>query len=175
MFSISNAIAYNHQMVSVTPTTEEEIPTGPSGWIDIKGDGQEDSQLIPAEVEVVGDLLKKLKAYTGGIFVISPFKSIAATCASRYNSKDQRVECGTIHTFQGKEAGIVLLILGTTAEQKQARNWVAATPNMLNVAVTRARHRLYVIGNRTSWSTHRYFDHLAAALPLKEHLTGRLF
>jgi hypothetical protein len=175
MFSISNAIAYNHQMVSVTPTTEEEIPTGPSGWIDITGDGQEDSQLIPAEVEVVGDLLKKLKAYTGGIFVISPFKSIAATCASRHNSKDQRVECGTIHTFQGKEAGIVLLILGTTAEQKQARNWVAATPNMLNVAVTRARHRLYVIGNRTSWSTHRYFDHLAAALPLKEHLTGRLF
>jgi hypothetical protein len=175
MFSISNAIAYNNQMVSVTPTREEDLPTGPSGWIDVTGDGEQDSHLIPAEVEVVGDLLKELKAYTGGIFVISPFKSIAETCAGRYNDKDRRIECGTIHTFQGKEADIVLLILGATADQIRARNWVAATPNMLNVAVTRARHRLYVIGNRASWSTHRYFDHLAAALPLKEHVTGRLF
>jgi AAA domain len=175
MFSIANTIAYDKQMVSVTTEAAKDIPTGPSGWIDVTGDGEDENHCIPAEVQIVGDLLQELKAYTGGIFVISPFKSIADTCASRYNHKERRVECGTIHTFQGKEADLVLLILGTTANNKRARTWVAATPNMLNVAVTRARHRLYVIGNRTAWAAHRYFDHLARALPIKEHHTGRLF
>ena len=175
MFSIANTIAYDLQMVSVITETDEDIPTGPSGWIDVTGDGEAENHCIPAEVQIVGDLLQELKAYAGGIFVISPFKSIADTCANRYNDKERRVECGTIHTFQGKEADLVLLILGTTANNKRARNWVAATPNMLNVAVTRARHRLYVIGNRTAWAAHRYFDHLARTLPVKEHVTGRLF
>ncbi len=177
MFSISNAIAYNGQMVSVSlasvPT--EELPTGPSGWIDVVGEGSAGDHLIPAEVEIVGDLLKELTTISGGIFVISPFKSIAAICADRYDDKERGVACGTIHTFQGKEADIVLLILGTTAVDKRARDWVAASPNMLNVAVTRARHRLYVIGNRAAWSAHRYFDQLARMLPVKEHVTGRLF
>jgi AAA domain len=178
MFSISNAIAYNGQMVRVgaEPPADAPTTTDPaSGWIDVIGDGEAGTHLIPAEVEIVGDLLKELKTYSGSIFVISPFKSIAETCANRYNDKERGVECGTIHTFQGKEADIVLLILGTTAADKRARDWVAATPNMLNVAVTRARHRLYVIGNRTAWSKHRYFDQLARMLPIKEHLTGRLF
>jgi AAA domain len=172
MFSISNTIAYNGQMVRVGPKVPEE-PS--SGWIDVRGDGEAGNHLIPAEVEVVGDLLKELKADNGAVFVISPFKSIAETCANRYNDKERRIACGTIHTFQGKEADIVLLILGTTADNKRARDWVAASPNMLNVAVTRARHRLYVIGNRPAWSAHRYFDQLARMLPVKEHLTGRLF
>jgi len=44
---------------------------------------------------------------------------------------------------------------------------------MLNVAVTRARERFYVIGNRKLWSRHRYFDYLAERLPVKE--PGTLF
>ena len=66
----------------------------------------------------------------------------------------------------GREADMVVLVLGTLPKSKKARDWVAATPNILNVAITRARHRFYVIGNRPSWSTHRYFDYLAKALPL---------
>ncbi len=178
MFSISNAIAYNGQMVRVGADAPAEPAIAndlSSGWIDVVGEGEAGTHLIPAEVEIVGDLLKRLKADSGGIFVISPFKSVAETCANRYNDKEQKIECGTIHTFQGKEADIVLLILGTTAVDKRARDWVAASPNMLNVAVTRARHRLYVIGNRAAWSAHRHFDQLARMLPVKEHHTGRLF
>lgn len=39
------------------------------------------------------------------------------------------------------------------------------TPNLLNVAVTRAQQRLYVIGNRRHWSRAGLFTHLAARLP----------
>jgi hypothetical protein len=47
-----------------------------------------------------------------------------------------------------------------------ARNWAAETPNLLNVAVSRARRRLYVVGNREAWRTMKYFSILAELLPV---------
>jgi superfamily I DNA and/or RNA helicase len=99
---------------------------------------------------------------------------VADICYEAFDVKG-RVECGTIHTFQGKEAEIVFFVLGTSPENFSARDWVAGTPNMLNVAVTRAKARLYVIGNRRVWGRHRYFSELARVLPVKEHFSGRLF
>ncbi|MGK9939422.1 hypothetical protein O6268_23555, partial [Salmonella enterica subsp. enterica] len=56
---------------------------------------------------------------------------------------------GTIHTFQGKEAEAVIAILGAPmAEQQGARRWACGTPNILNVLVSRAKSRLYVVGSR---------------------------
>ena len=38
---------------------------------------------------------------------------------------------GTIHTFQGREADTVILLLGASAEsQNGAREWTAGTPNI---------------------------------------------
>ncbi|MFD4699204.1 AAA domain-containing protein [Streptomyces niveus] len=68
---------------------------------------------------------------------------------------------GTVHTTQGKEADIVILVLGTGADQANSRGWASTTPNLLNVAVTRARRRLIVIGDFDAWSRHRYFKGLA--------------
>jgi superfamily I DNA and/or RNA helicase len=159
-------------MIRVSPNATIEAPTGPSGWIDVPEGRLIEGHAIEEELLEVNDLLLQLAHYPGTVFIISPFRSIAARCYKRHQDKG-KVECGTIHTFQGKEAGIVLLVLGTAATNKRARDWVAATPNMLNVAVTRARHRLYVIGNRAVWSKHAYFDLLAKTLPLKQ--SGRLF
>jgi superfamily I DNA and/or RNA helicase len=41
----------------------------------------------------------------------------------------------------------------------------AGKPDLLNVAVSRARRRVYVIGDREAWVTHRHFDVLADLLP----------
>ena len=174
MFSISNSIAYNGQMVRVTQGTSGDSPVGVSGWVDVSGITSSEGHIIIEELQVLGDLLTQLAYFEGKIYVISPFRSIADECREQFDKKD-RIECGTIHTFQGKEAEIVFLILGTQAGAIGARDWVADTPNMLNVAVTRAKERLYVIGNRRLWANHRYFDQLADRLPIKEHFSGRLF
>jgi len=174
MFSISNTIAYNGQMVKVGKDGVHDVPTGESGWIDVRIGSILDGHAVAEELQVLGDMLQRLVYFEGRIYVITPFRSIADACKKRFYVQG-KIECGTIHTFQGKEAEVVFFVLGTHADSVRARGWVAQRPNMLNVAVTRARERLYVIGNRDIWRVHRYFSHLADKLPVKEHFSGRLF
>lgn len=72
-----------------------------------------------------------------------------------------------MHTFQGKEAEIVFLVLGTASEQagSGARAWASGKPNLLNVAITRAKHRLYVISDLSQWSELTHFGELSHNLP----------
>ena len=67
--------------------------------------------------------------------------------------------------MQGKEAKVVILVLGGNPERPGARRFAIEAPNLLNVAVSRAQRRLYVIGNRETWGSAPYFNVLAARLP----------
>ena len=40
------------------------------------------------------------------------------------------------------------------------RRFAREAPNLLNVAVTRAKRRLYVIGNHETWGSERFFSAL---------------
>lgn len=55
---------------------------------------------------------------------------------------------GTVHTFQGKEANIVYFLTGTDASKINAAEWACKEPNLLNVAVTRAKDEFYIIGDQ---------------------------
>ena len=73
---------------------------------------------------------------------------------------------GTVHTVQGREAEAVLLVLGAPSPaQAGARTWAGGRPNLLNVAVTRAKEGLYVIGNRDPWRRAGCFQTLDQWLP----------
>jgi superfamily I DNA and/or RNA helicase len=77
---------------------------------------------------------------------------------------------GTIHTMQGKESSVVVIVLGGRSDSPGAREWAVSEPNLVNVAATRAKRRLYVIGDRADWSKRRVFCqvmHLLPALPLQ--------
>ncbi|MET7638261.1 AAA domain-containing protein [Streptomyces sp. NPDC005438] len=95
------------------------------------------------------------------VFVVSPFRDVVHGLGKVVGGTLTRKRYGTVHTTQGKEADIVILVLGTGAGQVGSRNWAAQKPNLLNVAVTRARRRLIVIGDFDVWSRHRYFKDLA--------------
>ncbi|MGQ0598067.1 AAA domain-containing protein [Aquabacterium sp.] len=111
------------------------------------------------------------------MFVISPFCKVKNACIKRIKDAGLgQIECGTVHTFQGKEAEIVFLVLGTAPGQagSGARAWASGKPNLLNVAITRAKHRLYVIGDVDQWGRLNHFSELNQALPkIKALSTGK--
>ena len=72
---------------------------------------------------------------------------------------------GTVHTFQGKEAEAVILMLGAgRGAEAGSRTGAGATPNLLNVAAARAKRVLHVVGNRTEWRSAGVFAVAAEAL-----------
>jgi superfamily I DNA and/or RNA helicase len=86
---------------------------------------------------------------------------------TRFIVRDAPVEivCGTVDRFQGREADLVMLSMRNTR-----RVGFLDSPNRLNVAVTRARQQLVVVGH------HSYFtscgvselEELARRTPLVE-------
>jgi hypothetical protein len=103
------------------------------------------------------------RRYSESVFVISPFREVVQGLQRSIPEelKLPKERIGTVHKTQGKEADIVILVLGTAAGQSGSRDWASNTPNLVNVAVTRARRRLIVIGDHETWSKHRYFRDLA--------------
>lgn len=164
MFSIANHIAYSDQMVKATQDSKNSTALGPSAWFHIAGKIVENKQVIREEIELLKEKLAIIQD-ADNIFVISPFKSVADKCHAELNKNFPKVKCGTIHTFQGKETDTVFLVLGSDPESEGARRWASAKPNMLNVALTRAKKHFYVIGNRTLWQSCNNFDYLSTKLP----------
>lgn len=170
MFGISNRIAYDGQMVHAPGLRCEGAvgaTLGPSKWLDI--DGEADTKWCPAEGDVVIALLRKLAnaGVTGpDLFIITPFRIVAQEMRRRLKQEKELVarlnidieewtedRVGTIHTVQGREADSVVLLLGAPkAAQHPARAWAAGTPNILNVAVSRAKQNFYVVGSYGAWS-----------------------
>ncbi len=151
MFDIANRIAYGGQMVSATQPAElREFE--PSCWIDVKGT-EADGHWIPAEGIVAEMLLTELLASGAApdeIFLLSPFRAVARAL-SALGAKHKLRRAGTIHRAQGKEAEIVILVLGGNPAVPRAKEWASDKPNLLNVAVSRAKRRFYIIGNREAW------------------------
>jgi len=172
MFGLSNKIAYDGLMIEATdPALGRDFatrhPTLPqSKWIDVSSDVSQ-GNWIPAEGEEVDRILAHLDGIDFDltqVMAIGPFRDVARQLEQR-RWRHRGLRAGTIHTAQGKEADIVILVLGSEPAREGARAWAASKPNLLNVAVSRARRRLYVIGNLEAWRRQRYFDLLADRLP----------
>jgi hypothetical protein len=191
MFSVSNSIAYNNKMV-FGPEPEEEIKAaaerpllGPSRWIHVVST-EFDEHYSKAEGKAAAELVIDFHKHgllsnrdnLPDLFVISPFKSVADRITDLLSDRanewapqadEEKIDnwlkshVGTVHTFQGKESEAVIFVLGGSTGG--AREWAANRPNIINVAVTRAKRRLYVIGNRSLWEKTRFGEELSKALP----------
>jgi hypothetical protein len=166
MFTISNTIAYAGLMVHGVGDREEFRPPRESFWWHVRS-SQAEGKWVPTEgralTEAVGHLFREgLRA--DQLFVISPFREVARRAAEQLRDLVPRNRVGTVHTAQGKEADVLILLLGTHPDAHGSRNWAAAKPNLLNVAVSRAKRRLIVIGDHESWRGHSHFSVLAAQL-----------
>jgi len=178
MFSISNRIAYNNLMVhAANPTSSKVVEVlGPSSWIDIQGSTSD--KWCADEGRAVLGLLSRLDEQgvaDPDIYIISPFRAVMQGMRNMVRSSGHFLNrwadgnsekwlfdrIGTVHTFQGKEADTVILLLGAPNEDHvRARDWAGGDPNLLNVAATRAKSALYVVGARQRWRTHGHFQTL---------------
>ena len=182
MFDISNAVAYENLMVQAKVAKESSIMNvlGSSRWIHMEGRSQD--KWCKEEGERVLQLLQQLKieGCSPELYIVTPFVVVQDRLRKLIIESKilhdwvenprawpyQRV--GTVHTVQGREAEAVIFVLGApNPEQQGARAWAGGSPNLLNVAITRAKEALYVIGNKNLWKNAGHFQTLARMLPEK--------
>lgn len=174
MYDISNEISYNGIMKQQTrlpkPAQEEMFIYDKSQWIQVKGrEKGNKNHFVENQGKKVCELLEIAfsKNPKPSIYIISPFTTVVSGIKNyiirycRENTgtkinKDyildyEKTRIGTVHTFQGKEADQVIFLLGCddSKEAQGAVKWV--NKNIVNVAVTRAKFRLYVVGDKDAW------------------------
>ena len=182
MFDIANAIAYDKRMLHAKQGGHSAHPVlGESAWWHVAGAG-ENGKYVPAQGELLFGKLIELYLAAGtpeipAVYIITPFREVKAglrellgdpqnwsvrlgngVVQAPRNLKELANGIGTVHTFQGKEADIVFFVLGCDDSKRGAMRWACASPNLLNVAVTRARRHCYVIGDRALWGNLNHFD-----------------
>ena len=175
MFSVANELSYGGFMINKTMDSDDPIdPCKESCWITYDASNIESStgkdRYIKVQGQIAFELIQKLRARNAefkDIFIITPFTSVAHGFKTymqsisddivNWTDKDNKSgwlkdNIGTVHTFQGKEAKVVIYMLGCQSDDSAngAIKWVNA--NNVNVAFTRAKEYVYVIGDATKWA-----------------------
>jgi len=174
MFELANRIAYDGNMVygTIAPRPDRETPAHlPTGWLHATGTSQ--GNWVAEEGRMLQALLAALRSdgvAPGDIAIVTPFRGVlkkipALVRPYRGKGKTGKINCGTIHTMQGKEAPVVIMVLGGNTASPGARDWAVSEPNLLNVAATRAKRRFYVIGDRNDWQRRALFCDVMDLLP----------
>jgi len=131
-------------------------------WIDTPGRAQHPSggsAYNDAELRVVSELTQKLltdlkrrKLNHLNLGIISPYheqeKRIGRWLDSSSMEFKDRITAGTAHTFQGDERDIIIFspVLSNDLKERSL-GWLEKTSNLLNVAVSRARITMIVVGD----------------------------
>ncbi len=179
MFSIANRVAYEGLMVQVKRSGASPIRDclGPARWLHVEGSGQDKWCEVEGRIalEMLEDIVRA--GIVPDLYLVTPFvvvadglrrmicESTALRDALPEIDRWARSHVGTIHTVQGREAEAVIFVLGApNADHIGARGWAGKTPNLLNVAVTRAKEVIYVVGNRSLWRSSGVFADLDTQL-----------
>jgi hypothetical protein len=165
MFDAVNNAVYAGLMIHETtpPKPADLVDATPSGWVDVPTT-ETQGNWIPEETEAakeVVDYLTRRGVDPAKILAITPFRDTAAALRKVFSHSHPTLVCGTVNVSQGKEAEVVILVLGG---RPGPRRWAASGPNLFNVAVSRAKQRLYVIGDHAGWKGLPYFATLAAQM-----------
>jgi hypothetical protein len=120
MFGIVNAIAYDGLMIDGTAAAAGErfaagYPTLPaSKWIDVPATTAR-GNWVPDEGVQLDRILRALQDMDfdmSDVLVIGPFLDIARQVRTR-SRQHRGLVAGTVHTSQGKQASVVVLVLGS--------------------------------------------------------------
>ena len=192
MFSVANKIAYDGLMIQATTKTISTFDQLylESQWMDVQGDEFDGHWRKKEGEEVLKIIFSMIDQHKSmpDLYIISPFKVVAYKMQrllkeqSKYLLSNLKPEerlmlnkwvnksIGTVHAFQGKQAQGVILLLGGNPSKPGAINWASNYPNILNVALTRAKHKIFVVGNYKVWASKPHFQVLADVISVTKAL-----
>lgn len=172
MFSIANHIAYADMMYNSTRPGSTKLKMK-TAFISVVGSVKGNRHFVSAQGEIVKKIILdeiKYQKELPDLFVISPFSEIPLelkkmlkeplleAVAVLLQKKDKQEidkwlngHIGTVHTFQGKQAEGVILCLGLDSTKEGAAVWASSKPNLLNVALTRAKLCFVAVGDDKIW------------------------
>ena len=129
-------------------------------WRDIRGGQVNDSTNV--NMEEVNEVIRIAVGYANGnarltIGIVTPFSAQAERINNQIPAALRgRIVADTVHKFQGDEKDVMIYSLVVTDNSPDGKiNWIdCKVPNLVNVAVTRAKHLLVIVGNKTYIRNH---------------------
>lgn len=152
----SNKFIYNPLMGQEMNirTKDEDFTITPKGllWKNVKGKWLERKKQNNEEVDAVINLAIELleKNPTATIGITTPFRDQVNAIKEKMPIKlRDNIKVDSIHSFQGQERDIIIFsLVVTTNAPERSTKWINKdVPYLINVAVTRAKNTLYVVGN----------------------------
>jgi hypothetical protein len=118
------------------------------------------SLINPTEAQAVRDLA--LQVVTAPSFksnstlgIVTPFRRQRDRIEqlfqgdAAFSGLGERLTIGTVHAFQGAEADVIIFSpVVSTGARPRAAEWISKEEGLLNVALTRARRALHIVGNK---------------------------
>ena len=134
-------------------------------WLDVQGHAGRPASggaVNMVEARAVVDTLRDLmlsKGYAGTVGVVTPFRAQANAITEAVNADETlstallRAEflADTVHKFQGDERDVMVFSSVVSSNMPEgALGFLRSNPNLFNVAITRARAQLIVVGDRAA-------------------------
>jgi predicted DNA helicase len=165
--SLEAAPAVREHLLSDLPGVQAtELTETPVAFVDTAGASYDeslepdgDSRMNPAEAEVVAQKVQALLAAGVGptdIAVITPYAAQARWLRERL--KMPEVEVDTVDGFQGREKEAVVVSL--VRSNREGEIGFLSDVRRMNVALTRARRKLIVVGDSATVSAHPFYQRL---------------
>lgn len=155
-----------HTLTDLTTVNDEQLDEKPVVYIDTAGAGWEEEQepdglsrLNPREGQVVLDqvnTLCELGVSPRDIAVIAPYA--AQVRWLRQHADQELLEVDTVDGFQGREKEVV--VISTVRCNTRGEVGFLADARRMNVALTRARRKLIVVGDSATLATDPFFEQL---------------
>lgn len=143
IIDFNNKKYYNNKLNIMTQSRAKE----PLVFIEMGENRSTMKNTAPEEAEMILNLIKNNPDKKIG--VITPFVNQREYVEKMFQEqKIENVTCGTVHAFQGDEKDVIIFSTALT-EQTHAGTygWLKNNKELLNVAVSRAKEQLIVLGS----------------------------
>ncbi len=190
----SNDIFYSGRLRVATDLTHLKAPHGvPPGihWTEVEGDvksGGGSGCFCQEEVDTILNIVREMlvkNKFRGSLGIVTPFRKQANRIRDALYESDSNLyywleasqtHIDTAHGFQGDERDVIIFSLCAGSEMPVgSKGFLRENANLFNVAASRARAVLHIVGNR-KWARNskiRHIERLTAAPQKADYFSPR--